>query len=180
LIVEVRDETGAVLPEGQAGEVTVRAQTRGEWCGDYTPMLGYHKQPTASSASVRNGVLYTGDIGELDSAGNLFVRDRRNAVILRGGANVYPAEVERVLLEFETVTGAAVIGYADDRLGQRVAAAVELSPGANVKSDDIAAHCYQRLAKYKVPDRWSFTSLPRNAMGKVNRSEVEQLFEAPS
>jgi acyl-CoA synthetase (AMP-forming)/AMP-acid ligase II len=178
LCVEIRDEAGTVLPNGQLAEITVRPTDSGSYRGAaYTPMMRYHKQASATAATVRGGVLHTGDVGELDDRGNLFVRDRRNAVILRGGANVYPAEVERVLLEHETVVGAAVIGVPDERLGQRVAAAVELAPGATMSPDGMAEHCYQRLAKYKVPERWKFVSLPRNAMGKVSRSTVERLFQ---
>jgi len=121
-------------------------------------------------------VLYTGDIGELDEQANLIVRDRRHALILRGGANVYPAEVERVLSEVSGVTGVAVIGLPDERLGQRVAAAVELAPGATLTPADLDAHCRARLARYKVPENWRLATLPRNAMGKVVQAEVAQLF----
>lgn len=176
LCVEVRDEAGAVLPAGTAGEITVRARDDGLWHGAYSPMLGYQGNPTATAATVRDGVLYTGDIGELDHAGNLFVRDRRNALILRGGANVYPAEVERVLLEVSGVVGVAVIGIPDERLGQRVAAALELAPGVSLSGEDLSRLCAPHLARYKVPELWSFGALPRNAMGKVNRSEVEAWF----
>jgi acyl-CoA synthetase (AMP-forming)/AMP-acid ligase II len=115
-------------------------------------------------------------MGELDNDGNLIVRDRRHALILRGGANVYPAEVERVLSELSGVSGAAVIGTPDDRLGQRVAAVVELAPGADLTVDDLQAHCLKNLARYKVPEQWRLSTLSRNAMGKVVRSEVERLF----
>ncbi|MDQ1521642.1 MAG: hypothetical protein QOI55_2715, partial [Actinomycetota bacterium] len=177
LCVEVRDESGAVLPVGHAGEITVRSHDQGPWQDCYAPMLEYHHQPEASAKALRDGVLYTGDVGELDAAGNLFVHDRRNALILRGGANVYPAEVERVLLESPDVVGAAVIGISDDRLGQRVAAAVELRPDATATVDELADHCRRNLAKYKVPEQWKIAVLPRNAMGKVSRIDVARFFE---
>jgi acyl-CoA synthetase (AMP-forming)/AMP-acid ligase II len=139
-------------------------------------MLGYHRQPDATAKTVRDDVLYTGDIGEIDARGNLHVHDRRNALILRGGANIYPAEVERVLLELPDVDGAAVVGVADDRLGQRVAAAVELSAGATVTVEQLAEYCARSLARYKVPQEWRLRTLPRNAMGKVSRTEVERWF----
>ncbi|MHB8468053.1 MAG: class I adenylate-forming enzyme family protein, partial [Acidimicrobiales bacterium] len=125
LLVEIRDDAGDVLPAGQVGEITVRAREDGAWSGVYQPMLGYVGQVSATTAAVRNGVLYTGDIGRFDPGGRLFVTDRKHAVILRGGANVYPAEVERVLMELAGVRGAAVVAVADERLGQRVVAAVE-------------------------------------------------------
>jgi long-chain acyl-CoA synthetase len=175
LVVEIRDRDG-VVPPGEVGEITVRAQEDGPWAGLYQPMLGYLGHPESTALAVRDGVLYTGDVGYLDAAGRLFVRDRKNALLLRGGANVYPAEVERVLLEVPGVRGAAVIGVPDERLGERVAAAVELDEGCAIDVDALASHCSSQLARYKVPDRWKLGILPRNAMGKVVRPEVEQWF----
>jgi acyl-CoA synthetase (AMP-forming)/AMP-acid ligase II len=176
LIVDIRNDEGVVLPANCVGEITIRGQVSGPWGGLYRPMLGYHGQPAETARSVRDGVLYTGDMGELDEDGNLIVRDRRHALILRGGANVYPAEVERVLSELSGVSGAAVIGTPDDRLGQQVAAVVELAPGSDLTIDDLRAHCIKNLARYKVPERWRISTLSRNAMGKVVRSDVERLF----
>jgi acyl-CoA synthetase (AMP-forming)/AMP-acid ligase II len=176
LIIDIRSDDGAVQPANGVGEITIRAQPAGPWGGFYHPMLGYHGQSAETAKTVRDGVLYTGDIGEIDDEGNLIVRDRRHALILRGGANVYPAEVERVLSEVMGVSGAAVIGIPDDRLGQRVGAAVELAPGSDVTVDDLKAHCLKNLARYKVPEQWRLVPLSRNAMGKVVRSDVERLF----
>jgi long-chain acyl-CoA synthetase len=176
LVTRIRDEQGEVMPVGQTGEITVEARQDGPWGGLYRPMLGYLDAPEATGETLRDGVLYTGDIGRLDEGGDLFVLDRRKALILRGGANVYPAEVERVLLEIEGVAGAAVVGVPDDRLGQRVAAAVELVPNAEVTTSDLEAHCRSNLAKYKVPEFWRVATLPRNAMGKVVRPAVEGFF----
>jgi long-chain acyl-CoA synthetase len=176
LIVDIRDDEGAVLAANQVGEITVHAQVSGPWGGLYRPMLGYHGQSAQTTETLRDGILFTGDIGELDDDGNLIVRDRRHALILRGGANIYPAEVERVLTELVDVSGAAVVGTPDDRLGQRVAAAVELAPGSDLTVDDLRAHCLKNLARYKVPEQWRLSTLSRNAMGKVVRSDVERLF----
>jgi long-chain acyl-CoA synthetase len=176
LVTQIRDEAGRVVPIGQTGEIVLQAREDGPWGGLYRPMLGYLGAPEATRETVREGVLFTGDIGELDEHGNLFVRDRRRALILRGGANVYPAEVERVLLEVQGVVGAAVVGIPDDRLGQRVAAAVELAPNADATIGDLEAHCRLNLAKYKVPELWKIAALPRNAMGKVVQPMVEGLF----
>jgi long-chain acyl-CoA synthetase len=177
LLVEIRDKD-RVLPVGETGEITVRAREDGPYAGVYQPMLGYLGHPKATSQAVRNGVLYTGDIGYLDEAGRLFVRDRRNALILRGGANVYPAEVERVLLEAPGVRGVSVIGVPDDRLGQRVAAAIEPEVGLTLMADTLASYCASQLARYKVPELWRIGTLPRNAMGKVIRTELEEWFSA--
>ena len=175
LKVEIRDGR-TVLPTGQTGEITVRAQEEGPWAQLYRPMLGYLGHPESTAETIRNGVLYTGDVGYLDADGRLFVRDRRNALILRGGANVYPAEVERVLLEAPGVRGASVVGVPDERLGQRVAAAVEADEGCMLDIDTLSNHCATQLARYKVPDLWRLGTLPRNAMGKVVRTELESWF----
>ncbi|MEY2570993.1 MAG: hypothetical protein QOE63_1343 [Acidimicrobiaceae bacterium] len=176
LVVEIRDDLGEVLPAGVVGEITMRAAAEGSWAGWYRPMLGYRGHSAAMVPPVQDGVLHTGDIGELDAAGNLLVRDRRTSLILRGGSNIYPAEVERVLLELPGVVGAAVVGVDDDRLGQRVAAAIELLPDAGIDAAQLDAHCGRSLARYKVPERWEFRPLPRNAMGKVVRPEVADWF----
>jgi acyl-CoA synthetase (AMP-forming)/AMP-acid ligase II len=176
LVVEIRDDDGIVVSAGHLGEITVRGAASGGWRDAYRPMLGYRGQTSATAAAVRDGVLYTGDIGELDDLGNLRVRDRRHSVILRGGANVYPAEVERVLLQMPGVVGAAVVGYHDERLGQRVAAALEIDPDRPIEISELQAYCLAELARYKVPERWRVHELPRNAMGKVVRAEVESWF----
>jgi long-chain acyl-CoA synthetase len=176
LVVEIRDDQGRTRPVGELGEITIRAQEDGPWAGLYQPMLGYLGQAAATSSTLRGGILHTGDIGQLDDEGHLFVRDRRNALILRGGANVYPAEVERVLLQHEGVRGASVVGVPDDRLGQRVAAGLELHEGETIDTDELQNFCLAQLARYKVPERWHLGTLPRNAMGKVVRTEVEGWF----
>jgi acyl-CoA synthetase (AMP-forming)/AMP-acid ligase II len=140
-------------------------------------MLGYRGAQHSVGDAVVAGSLRTGDIGELDADGNLFIRDRLSSLILRGGANVYPAEVERVLLTVPGVAGAAVVGIADDRLGQRVAAAIEVAPGVEVSTEVLRDRCAEELARYKVPDRWQVGTLPRNAMGKVVRPEIERWFD---
>ena len=179
LVVEIRNDAGNVLPVGHQGTITIRAQESGAWAGQYRPMLGYLGNDSATAATLVDGALVTGDVGYLDESGRLFVTDRRNALILRGGANVYPAEVERVLLGAPGVKGAAVVGVPDERLGQRVAAAIEIDPGTQPHETELAEFCSRELARYKVPERWHFATLPRNAMGKVIRQDVERWFRSP-
>jgi long-chain acyl-CoA synthetase len=127
------------------------------------------------------GVLRTGDIGFVDDKGWLHIVDRRNLVIMRGGANVYPAEVERVLDGLPGVAASVVIGLPDERLGERVAAAIVLDDGADLSVDDIAERCRRELAKYKVPERIVvLPSVPRNAMGKIDRTVVRGLVQGDS
>jgi acyl-CoA synthetase (AMP-forming)/AMP-acid ligase II len=141
-------------------------------------MLGYWEQPDATREALRDGVLHTGDLGFVDDDGYLHIRDRKSLVIIRGGANVYPAEVERVVHEVDGVAACAVVGLADERLGERVVAAVELVPGASVTADELTAHCLANLAEYKVPERWVFVAaFPRNSMNKIVRRELPPLFE---
>lgn len=160
------------------GEVCVGGRTTGEWAGVYRLMLGYWEKPEATAETLRGGVLHTGDLGYLDDDGYLHIRDRKSLVIIRGGANVYPAEVERVVHELPEVAACAVVGIPDERLGERVMAAVELRPGASLTADELTTHCLANLAKYKVPERWIFVDeFPRNSMGKIQRRELVALFE---
>ena len=176
--IEIRGEDDRLLPAGEIGEICVRAARSGPFAGLYTPMLGYWNRPEATAEALRGGVYHSGDLGLLDSDGTLFIRGRRSELILRGGANVYPAEVERVLQADARVAAAAVLGRPDPRLGQRVVAAVQLAPGATVSAEELLADCREQLARYKVPDQIVFVAkLPRNAMSKVVKRELEPLFD---
>jgi acyl-CoA synthetase (AMP-forming)/AMP-acid ligase II len=177
--VELRivDESDRALPSGEVGEICVAPATRGPYAHVYTPMLGYWRRAEATRNALRNGVYHTGDLGFLDADGCLYVRGRRSELILRGGSNVYPAEVERVLLEHADVAGAAVLGIPDRRLGERVVAAVQRRPAARVDENALREHLLARLARYKVPERIRFVVvLPRNAMQKVVKRELLTLF----
>jgi len=175
LAVRVTDDAGGSLPTGDTGEIRV-----GPADDLYRPMLGYWERPEATAEAVVGDELRTGDLGFLDADGNLHVRDRKSLVILRGGANVYPAEVERVLHEAPGVSSCAVVGVPDERLGERVVAAVELAPGATVGEEELREHCLANLARYKVPERFIVVdSLPRNAMGKIIRRELPGLLTSP-
>ncbi len=175
--IEIRDEEDRVLGPEEVGEICVAPAPAGEWAGIYTPMLGYWNRPAASAEALRGGVYHTGDLGLMEADGTLFIRGRRNELILRGGANVYPAEVERVILEDPRVAAVAVLGIAHPRLGERVVAAVEPEPGESPTPEGLEAHCRSQLAAYKVPDQIVIVeSLPRNAMAKVIKRELEPLF----
>jgi len=140
-------------------------------------MLGYWQRPEATALALRGGLLHTGDIGFLDADGNLFLRDRKSDLIIRGGANVYPAEVERVLREDARVADCAVLGIEDARLGERVVAAVALRSAGGATESELLDHCRERLARYKVPDRIVFVdAFPRTPMGKVLKRALVPLF----
>ena len=176
LDVQVRDDKGTRLPSGSMGEICVGPVSDGPCAGRYHQMLG-----TWHNGSVEKNteeVLHTGDIGVIDESGNLFVRDRKKLLIIRGGANVYPAEVERVLEGVTGVRGSAVVGIDDDRLGQRIVAVVEATSACEVDEESLLEICRQSLARYKVPERILIVeSFPRNAMGKVIRASVKAMFD---
>ncbi|MFQ5514416.1 MAG: class I adenylate-forming enzyme family protein [Myxococcota bacterium] len=175
----IRNEQGRELPAGEVGEICVGPASQGRWAGVYTPMLGYWKKPEETRRALRDGWLHTGDLGFLDPEGNLFIRGRRNELILRGGANVYPAEVERVLQEDERVVAAAVVGVPDERLGEDVIAFVELAPGQHAAPDELRERCAAQLARYKVPRTIHLVDrMPRNAMNKIVKKTLLERLEA--
>jgi acyl-CoA synthetase (AMP-forming)/AMP-acid ligase II len=159
--IEIHDENGELLPDGEPGEIWLRSQ--------FT-MLGYWNDPEATAAAIdADGWLHTGDLGLLRN-GRLFMSTRRSDLILRGGENVYPAEIEAVLDEHPDVDECAVYGVDDTDLGQRVAAVV-VTANASLTSESLHAFVAERIAYYKVPSDWRITSEPltRTATGKVVR-----------
>jgi len=176
----VVDEHDRPLPTGEAGEICVRPALDGPYAHVYTTMLGYWNRPEATAKALANGMYHTGDVGVLDSTGQLFIRGRRNDLIIRGCANVYPVEVERVLASPPAVADAAVLGVPDERLGQRVAAVLELAAGQAdaVTTEALQAFCREHLARYKVPEMIHFVdALPRNAMNKVVKPQLLHFFQ---
>jgi long-chain acyl-CoA synthetase len=170
LRVRIAGADGGTLPRGETGELCV---SPAEGDDRYRLMLGYWDRPEATAEALAGGELHTGDLGFTDDEGYLHLRDRKSLVIIRGGANVYPAEVERVLLEAPGVAAGAVFGVADERLGERVLAAVEPVAGATLDEEAVRTHCLANLARYKVPERFvTVPRLPRNAMGKIVRADL--------
>jgi long-chain acyl-CoA synthetase len=175
--IQVWGEDDRPQPAGELGEICVGPSKEGDWAGVYTPMLGYWNRPEATAEALRGGVYHTGDVGFLEEDGTLYIRGRRNELILRGGANVYPAEVERVLGEHPAVGAVAVFGLPDERLGERVVAVVQLEAGATATAEDLAGHVRDQLARYKTPEQIRFVDeMPRNAMNKIVKRELHGLF----
>ncbi len=174
--IHIRDDADRPVPVGEVGEVCVGPATEGPFADVYRPMLGYWNKPEATAAALRGGLLHTGDIGSLDSDGNLTIRDRKNDLIIRGGANVYPAEVERVLHDDPAVAACAVIGVPDDRLGERVVAFVEVMEDSTTSEAELRALCGEQLARYKVPDSITFVAgFERTPMGKIKKTVLRSL-----
>jgi long-chain acyl-CoA synthetase len=164
--VEIRDDTGNVLPPGRdhVGELVVRG---------VNVMRGYRGDPTATAAAVVDGWLRTGDLGYVDDDGFFFIVDRKKDLIIRGGYNVYPREVEDVLYRHPAVAEAAVVGVPDDRLGQEVKAVVVLRQDRQATADELIEYVKERLASYKYPRSVEFReSMPKNAANKIVKREL--------
>ncbi|TYL49961.1 acyl--CoA ligase [Nocardioides sp. BGMRC 2183] len=165
--IEIRDGVGNAVGPGVEGEICVRSA--------YT-MVGYWNDPEATAQTIREDRwLHTGDLGMLDEQGRVSLASRRSDLIIRGGENVYPAEIEGALIEHPDVAEALVLGVPDEDLGQTVAAVVVPREGHQVDESGLRAYLQERLAYFKVPTHWRFQAepLPRNATGKVKRAEVK-------
>jgi acyl-CoA synthetase (AMP-forming)/AMP-acid ligase II len=168
--VEVRDPaTDQPVPAGQPGEIWVRSEQ---------VMGGYWGKPEATAAAITpDGWYRSGDGGHIDADGYVYVTDRIKDLIISGGENVYPAEIERVLAEHPAVADVAVIGVPDDRWGEAPKAVVVLRAGASVEPDELLAWCRGQLAGYKVPKSADVVpELPRNPTGKILKRELRKPY----
>ncbi|MEO3787533.1 class I adenylate-forming enzyme family protein [Actinocorallia sp. B10E7] len=172
----IRDSSGAPVPAGTSGEICLGARDDGPFAGLYRPMLGYWR--SEREAPVVAGELRTGDLGVLDEDGNVRVLGRDSELIIRGGANIAPQEVETALTAHPLVAQASVFGIPDERLGQVVAAAVEV-PGPVPTVEELRAHVAAELAWGKAP-RYvlAVRTLPRNAAGKIQKAPLREAVEA--
>lgn len=163
---QVWDASGRPLPPGQenVGEIVTRG---------YHVMKGYLNAPEATAAAITDGWLHTGDMGYFDADGSLFLVSRSKDIIIRGGYNVYPSEIENVLRAHPDIADAAVVGVTDDRLGEEVLAAVVIRTGCSLRAADLIAYCRGQMAAYKYPRIIDFRAeLPRNHLGKVLKDEL--------
>jgi long-chain acyl-CoA synthetase len=168
--VRVVDEQGRELPAGESGEVLVR--------GD-TVMAGYWRNAEATTAALRDGWLWTGDIGSLDEHGFLTLKDRSKDLVISGGSNIYPREVEEVLLTAPGVAEVAVVGAPDTEWGEVVVAFVVAKDGAVPDAVALEAHCLAHIARFKRPKRYVFVeTLPKNHYGKVLKTALRERLSA--
>jgi long-chain acyl-CoA synthetase len=164
----ILDSDGEPVPAGAEGEVCARGPG---------VMKGYWKDEEQTAHALRGGWLHTGDVGRLDDEGYLYIVDRMKDLIIRGGFNVYPRDVEDALLEHPDVTQAAVVGRPDEESGEEVVAVVAIRPGATVTGADIVAWASDRLAKYKYPREVRvLDAVPLTSVGKTDRKAVRSLF----
>lgn len=168
--VEVRivDEAGNDVPQGEVGEIIMRAKSN---------MKGYWAKPEATADAVRDGWFYSGDAGFLDDEGYVFIHDRVKDMIVSGGENVYPAEVENALYAHPQIADVAVIGVPDEKWGEAVKACVVPEAGATLDPEEIIAFARERIAGYKLPKSVDFVeALPRNPSGKILRRELRDPY----
>jgi long-chain acyl-CoA synthetase len=166
--IKVVDAGGRELPPREVGEVICR-----------TPqvMLGYWNLPDATARTIRDGWLHTGDAGYRDEDGYLYIYDRLKDMIISGGENIYPAEVESALFGHPAVADVAVIGVPDEQWGETVKAIVVQKPGASVSAGELIGFAHERIAGYKVPRSVDFVAaLPRNAAGKILKRELRKPY----
>ncbi|MGB0342947.1 MAG: fatty acid--CoA ligase [Parvibaculales bacterium] len=168
--VEIRivDENGQDVPQGEVGEIIMRADSN---------MKGYWNRPEATSEAVVDGWFYSGDAGFFDDEGYVFIHDRVKDMIVSGGENVYPAEVENALFAHPEIADVAVIGVPDEKWGEAVKACVVPAPGASLSAEEIIAFARERIAGYKLPKSVDFVeALPRNPSGKILRRELRDPY----
>jgi long-chain acyl-CoA synthetase len=168
-IVEVRivDPDGKPVPQGETGEIAVRGPN---------VMKGYLGKPEETAAMVRDGWLHSGDVGRIDTDGYLFIVDRIKDVIITGGYNVFPSEVEEVLYTHPGISECAVVGLEHRDYGEAVTAFVVFKEGFDVTQAELIAYCKERMASYKVPKEFKpVDQLPKTNTGKILRRKVREI-----
>ena len=163
--MKVVDDDGNEVEDGEVGEIVIKG---------HNVMKGYWNRDDATKESIKDGWFHTGDMAKKDEDGYFFIVDRKKELIIRGGYNVYPREVEEVLYEHEAIQEAAVIGVPDDSLGEEVGAAVVLKKGQDLSEDDLRDYVKEQVANYKYPRKiWFVDELPKGPTGKILKREIE-------
>ncbi|PLS07196.1 long-chain-fatty-acid--CoA ligase [Neobacillus cucumis] len=164
--IKIVDEMGEVVPVGKVGELVVRGE-------NVTP--GYYQNPEETNRVIKDSWLFTGDMARVDDEGYVYIIDRKKDLIIRGGFNVYPRDVEEILNSHEEVLEAAVVGVPDERMGEEMIACVVRKPGSQVAEDELIRFCQDHLAKNKTPRRVIFLeAMPRNGVGKILKTHLRQ------
>ncbi len=164
--MQVWDEQGNELPQGEVGEIVIRG---------HNVMKSYWERPEATAEAINSdGWFRTGDMAKVDEDGYFFIVDRKKDLIIRGGYNVYPREVEEVLYEHPAIQEAAVVGIPDDALGEEVGAVVVLKEGGSLDAQEVKAYVKEQVAAYKYPRKvWFVDELPKGPTGKILKREIE-------
>ena len=162
--MKVVDDDRNEVAQGEIGEILIK--------GDNV-MKGYWRHPEATAEAIKDGWFATGDMARVDEDGYFFIVDRKKELIIRGGYNVYPREVEEVLYEHPAVREAAVVGVPHDELGEEIGAAVALKDGESVEADELRDFVKEQLAAYKYPRKiWFVDELPKGPTGKILKREI--------
>ena len=163
--MKVVDEDGNEVAQGEVGEIVIKG---------HNVMKGYWNRPDATEEAIVDGWFHTGDLACVDEDGFFFIVDRKKDMIIRGGYNVYPREIEEILYEHEAVAECAVLGVPDEQMGEEVGAAVVLKSGQAVSEDDLREFVKEQMAGYKYPRRiWFEGELPKGPTGKILKKDVE-------
>ncbi|HWK23386.1 MAG TPA: long-chain-fatty-acid--CoA ligase [Ureibacillus sp.] len=166
--IKIVNEQGQEVPVGEVGELLVQGD-------NVTP--GYYKNEEATKKALVNGWLHTGDMAKVDEDGYLYIVDRKKDLIIRGGFNVYPRDLEELLVKHEAVLEAAVIGIASERMGEEILACIVKKPEAIVSEQELIQYCQKNLAKYKTPRHVEFIDeLPRNGVGKILKTKLRERY----
>jgi len=167
--VRIVDDNDEDVAQGETGELIVKGKGI---------MKEYYKNPEKTAETIRNGWLYTGDMARMDSEGFIYLVDRKKDLIITGGENIYPVEIEDVLHSHPKVYDAAVIGIPDERLGEIAAAVIALKPGESLTEEGINRFFEEKLPRYKRPRRIIFDQVPRNPTGKIEKPKLKQKYAA--
>jgi len=168
--VRVVNESGENVATGEIGELIIK--------GDGI-MKGYYKNPELTARTIRDGWLYTGDMARVDDEGFCYVTDRKKDIIITGGENIYPVEIEETLQNHPMIFDVAVIGIPDERLGEIVAAVIEPKADTHLSKEEVHQYCEQHLPRYKRPRRVIFDKVPRNPTGKIEKPKLRQKYANP-
>jgi acyl-CoA synthetase (AMP-forming)/AMP-acid ligase II len=163
------DEKGSNVASGQIGELLVRGNG---------VMKEYYKNPAKTAEAIGQGWLYTGDLARTDDEGFIHLVDRKKDVVISGGENIYPVEVEEVLQSHPKIYDVAVIGVPDERLGEVTAAVIDPKPGEKLTEEEVKLFCEQNLPRYKRPRRIFFDKVSRNPTGKIEKPKLRQKYAA--
>jgi fatty-acyl-CoA synthase len=165
--LRIADDLGKDVPQGTTGEILIQG---------HNVMSGYWNAPEATAAVLRDGWFHTGDMGHVDAEGYLTVDGRKKEMIISGGENIYPAEIENVLLDCPDIAEASVVGRADPRWGEVVVAVVALKEGRDLSAEQVLKLLEGRIARYKHPKEVVFVGqLPKTALGKIRKDDVRRM-----